>query len=98
MRMILHDYPDSAAIKLLKLQAEAMTPDSVLIIDELIVPNKGALSQATQFDMTMMASLSSIERTDREWDALIKEAGFKIVEKKAYAPAGESVIVVKPVA
>lgn len=98
MRMILHDYPDEKAIQLLKLQAEAMSPDSVLVIDELVVPNKGAHSHATQFDMSMLSSLSSIERTDKQWDALIDAAGFKIVEKKAYAPAGESVIVVKPVA
>lgn len=96
MRMILHDYPDAKAIELLKLQAEAMSPDSVLVIDELVVPNKGAHGHATQFDLTMLASLASIERTDKQWDALIDAAGFQILEKKAYAPTGESVIVIKP--
>jgi len=96
MRMILHDYPDEKAIALLKLQAEAMSADSVLIIDELVVPNKGAHGHATQFDLTMLASLASIERTEKQWISLIDSAGFKILEKRAYAPAGESVIVVVP--
>jgi len=96
MRMILHDYPDDKAIALLKLTAEAMTADSVLVIDELIIPNKGAHRNATQFDLTMLTSLASIERTEKQWNALLDAAGFKILEKKAYAPAGESVIVAVP--
>jgi demethylsterigmatocystin 6-O-methyltransferase len=96
MRMILHEYPDKRATDLLKKTAEVMTADSVLIIDELVIPNKGAHGHATQFDMTMMSSLSSIERTDKQWDALLKSAGFNILEKKAYAPTGESIIAVKP--
>lgn len=96
MRMILHDYPDEKASALLKMTAEAMTADSVLIIDELVIPNKGAHGHATQFDLTMLASLASIERTERQWDSLLDSAGFKILEKKAYAPTGESVIVVVP--
>ncbi|EHK99620.1 putative Sterigmatocystin 8-O-methyltransferase [Glarea lozoyensis 74030] len=96
MRMILHDYPDDKATALLKLTAEAMTVDSVLVIDELVIPNKGAHGHATQFDLTMLSSLSSIERTDKQWDTLLDSAGFKILEKKPYAPTGESVMVVVP--
>jgi demethylsterigmatocystin 6-O-methyltransferase len=94
--MILHDYPDDKATALLKITAEAMTTDSVLIIDELVIPNKGAHGHATQFDMIMMSSLSSVERTDKQWEALLESAGFEILEKKAYAPTGESVIAVRP--
>ena len=96
MRMILHDYPDDKATHLLKITVEAMSKDSILVIDELVIPNKGAHEHATQFDMTMLASLASIERTDRQWDSLLETAGFKIVEKKPYGPAGESIIVVVP--
>lgn len=96
MRMILHDYPDEKAIALLNLTAEAMSKDSVLVIDEIVVPNKGAHAHATQFDLTMLASLSSVERTDKQWNALMGAAGFKILEKKAYAATGESIIVVVP--
>jgi len=96
MRMILHDYPDEKAIALLKLQAEAMTADSILVIDELLIPNKGAHENATRLDLTMMASLASIERTDSQWESLMEAAGFKILEKKTYGPAGESILVVVP--
>lgn len=96
MRMILHDYPDVKAIQLLKLTAEAMSVDSVLVIDELVVPNKGAHEHATRIDLTMLSSLSSMERTSKQWDALMESAGLKILEKKSYAPTGESVLVVAP--
>jgi len=96
MRMIIHDYPDEKAIALLELTAEAMTVDSVLVIDELVVHNKGAHRNATQFDLTMLSSLASIERTEKQWKALLETAGFEIIEKKEYAHAGESVIVVVP--
>lgn len=94
--MILHDYPDDKATALMQITAEAMAPDSVLIIDELVIPNKGAHGHATQFDLTMLASLSSIERTEKQWKALIDGAGFEILELKSYAPTGESIIAVKP--
>lgn len=94
--MILHDYPDEKAIALLKITAEAMSADSVLVIDELVVPNKGAHGHATQFDLTMLASLSSVERTEKQWNSLLESADFKVLEKKTYAPTGESVIVVVP--
>lgn len=96
MRRILHDYPDEKAITLLKLTGEAMSTDSILIIDELVIPNKGAHEHATQLDLTMLASLSSIERTDKQWNSLMDSAGFEIVEKKAFGPAGESIIAVVP--
>jgi len=96
MRMILHDYPDEKAAALLKITAEAMSAESVLVIDELVIPNKGAHEHATQFDLTMLSSLSSMERTDNQWNSLLESAGFKILEKKAYAPTGESVIIVVP--
>lgn len=94
--MILHDYPDSKAIELLKITSEAMTAESILIIDELVIPNKGAHGQATQFDLTMLAGLASMERTENQWDSLLESAHFEILEKKAYGPTGESIIVVKP--
>ncbi|KAH8601754.1 O-methyl transferase B [Bisporella sp. PMI_857] len=73
-----------------------MSADSVLVIDELVVPNKGAHEHATQFDLTVLSGLSSIERTNKQWDSLLESAGFKILQKKTYAPTSESVIVVVP--
>lgn len=70
---------------------------SLLIIDEMIVPNCGASARSTMKDMTMMTSLASTERTERQWDVLLGEAGFDIRRKSTCnAATGESIIVVVP--
>lgn len=94
--MILHDYPDSKAIDLLKITGKAMAAYSILIIDELVIPNKGAHEHATQFDLTMLAGLASMERTASQWNSLLNSAGFEILDNKAYASTGGSIIVVRP--
>jgi demethylsterigmatocystin 6-O-methyltransferase len=97
MRNILHDYPDEKCIVLLKKTIEAMSKESVLIIDEIIIPNKGAHWKSMLFDIIMMTSFASMERTEKQWDNLLDKAGLKVLEKRTYLDAtGESVIVVAP--
>lgn len=97
MRNILHDYPDEKALALLANTIPALGKDSVLVIDEMIIPNKGAHPRATGQDMHMMASLASMERTERQWDSLLERAGLRVLEKKTYnLETGQSVLVVVP--
>lgn len=97
MRNILHDYPDERALVLLANTIPALDKDSVLVIDEMIIPNKGAHPRATGQDMMMMASLASMERTERQWDSLLARAGLRVLEKKTYnVETGQSVLVVVP--
>ncbi|KAI1370106.1 S-adenosyl-L-methionine-dependent methyltransferase [Hypoxylon crocopeplum] len=97
MRNILEDYPDDKAIAIVTNILPAMSSDSVLIIDEMVIPNRGASSRSTLQDMTMMTSLASTERTERQWDALLDRAGMRILQKTAYNIAtGESIIVTVP--
>ncbi|KAK9423665.1 putative O-methyltransferase domain-containing protein [Seiridium unicorne] len=84
MRNILHDYPDEKALTILKNTVAAMGPDSVILIDEMIIPDKGAHPHATEQDMVMMTTLSSMERTQKQWDALLAAAGLKAVKKSTY--------------
>lgn len=94
MRNVLEDYPDDKAITILRNTLSAMLSNSLLLIDEMIIPNHGASPRSTVQDMTMMASLASAERTERQWDALLDKAGLKILQKNAYNVAtGESIIV-----
>ncbi|KAI1414908.1 S-adenosyl-L-methionine-dependent methyltransferase [Hypoxylon sp. FL1857] len=94
MRNILEDYLDDKAITIIKNTMLAMAPDSILIIDEMIIPNRGASPRSTSQDMTMMATLASAERTERQWDTLLDRAGLVVLQKTAYNTAtGESIIV-----
>lgn len=82
MRNIMHDWPDVKATVILRHIKDAMAPDSVLLIDDMVLPKTGAHWQATQLDMLMMTALAACERTETQWEALISSAGLKI--KKVY--------------
>ena len=56
-----------------------MGHQSILLIDELVLPNKGASLMAAQMDITMMATLASVERTEAQWRELLGKAGLKIL-------------------
>jgi demethylsterigmatocystin 6-O-methyltransferase len=97
MRNILHDYPDAKAVAIIRNNVSAMSADSLLIIDEMIIPNIGVHSRATDLDMIMMTTLASTERTEKQWDVLLEEAGLKVLQKSTYdAVTGDSIIVTVP--
>lgn len=78
MRNIIHDYPDEKAVIILKNLAAVLGPDSLILIDDIVLPNSGAHLHATQLDMTMMSCLAAMERTTDQWYALIEKAGLRI--------------------
>lgn len=97
MRNIIHDYPDERAVAILKNTIAALGPDSVILIDDMVVPNSGAHWQATQIDMIMMTSLAAKERTRDQWDTLVAKAGLKINKIYTYtASLQDSIIEVVP--
>jgi len=81
MRTVLHDYPDEQALESLARIQDAMTEDSVLFVhehtmsDDLNVP-----PLAATLDIHMMELFSSLERTEKEWVALLEKAGFKVIQ------------------
>ncbi|OKL62736.1 hypothetical protein UA08_01132 [Talaromyces atroroseus] len=83
-----HDYPDEKAMEILQNTTSAMGPDSVILIDDMVIPNMGAHWHATQVDMVMMVSLASRERTVDQWNALVAKAGLQI--KRLFYVHGQS--------
>lgn len=74
-----------------------MTEESVVLIDEMVLPECGAPWRATQLDISMITCLAATERSEVEWRALIDEAGFKIVKIWTYTQQlRDSVIVTIP--
>jgi hypothetical protein len=74
-----------------------MDSGSLILIDEMVLSNKGVPWQATQIDLTMMSALAAQERTIEQWYALLDRAGLKIVEIQTYEPAlQDSIIVAVP--
>jgi demethylsterigmatocystin 6-O-methyltransferase len=93
LRLILHDYPDEKCIAILKNTAAAMDEDSLIFVDEIILPNSKAYYEAVELDMFMMVSLAGAERTEKQWRTLVDTAGLRIKEIFTYnKDAGDSVI------
>ena len=63
-----------------------MGPRSVLLIDELVIPNTGASRISVQLDMTMMSVFGATERTESDWRRLLHEVGFEVRKIHRYDP------------
>lgn len=97
LRNILHDYPDDKCRAILKNLIDAMGKDSLILIDEMVLPDSNVPWQATQLDLTMMIALASVERTKEQWYQLLDSAGLKIVKINTYTISlQDSIIVVVP--
>ncbi len=93
MHSCLHDWPDSKAHDILMSLKPGLTKGySKLLINDFVVPDKGAHWRSTALDMIMMACLSACERTEEKWRALLESAGFKVVKIWTYEPGTESLI------
>ena len=78
---ILHDWPDEAAIRILRVCRAAMRHDASLIIIEQVLsgPNTDRLFSA-ESDIAMMVLLGGKERTREEFSALLEAADFTLTE------------------
>jgi len=80
LRTVLHDWPDKQVLQILARVREAMTSDSLLLINEMILPESNvALSSATA-DLMMMVSFASLERTQQQFETLLDKAGLQLVK------------------
>ncbi|KAH8689511.1 O-methyl transferase B [Talaromyces proteolyticus] len=97
-RNIMHDYPDDKAVAILKNIIAALGPDSVILIDDMVLPDSKVHWQATQIDITMMSALASRERTVEAWSELMQKAGLKINRIYTYTESlQDSILEVVPV-
>ena len=94
LRNVLHDWPDEKCIEMIRNIRVGMTEDSVLLIDEMVLPENGTSWRAAQMDVLMMSTLAAVERTEAEWRSLFDRAGFKIVKTLAYNPHHHDAVLV----
>ncbi|KAK7941490.1 acetyl-CoA synthetase-like protein [Apiospora aurea] len=83
MRGVPHDHPPHKVHVLFRQIADAMVPDSVLLVDETVLPATGVSHIAACVDLTMMG-IASMERTEAEWRSLAESAGLELVRSYTY--------------
>ncbi|KAL8790085.1 MAG: hypothetical protein Q9213_000787 [Squamulea squamosa] len=97
LRNIMHDYPNADCVLILQNIKKAMDGHSVILIDDMVIPNQGASWRATQLDFTMMAAFAAMERTERQWHSLMAAAGLEIRGIHTYnANVRDSIIIAVP--
>ncbi|RMZ86908.1 hypothetical protein DV736_g5866, partial [Chaetothyriales sp. CBS 134916] len=79
---MLHDWPDHKALTVLRNIKAVMEDGSKLIIIENVLPEVGPLPIATAgLDFILMIGFAAMERTEKQWEALLAEMGLKITDR-----------------
>nr|WPM83325.1 ProsF [Phaeosphaeria sp.] len=92
-RSVLHDWDDDRCRIILGHIRDAMKPGySKILINEFNIPLKGACTFATHSDFMVMSVNAAVERTERQWYALIESAGLKIDKIWTLEPDAESLL------
>jgi demethylsterigmatocystin 6-O-methyltransferase len=84
MRHIMHDWNDGDCIRILEKISPAMGPESLILIDDVVLPEQNMPWQVAMMDIGMMACLGGIERTQEDWEDLLDRAGLKLVGVHKY--------------
>jgi O-methyltransferase domain/Dimerisation domain len=77
LSMILHDWSDAEASRLLAGIKAAAPAGARLVAFELVVPDGAGPHMAKMIDLTMLGMLTGRERTQAEYRLLLEQAGFK---------------------
>jgi hypothetical protein len=86
MRTVLHDWPDKQARLIIRNVKDAMTKESILLINENVMPTEDASLLQAEMDLSMMVCFSSLDRTEKQFQELLESEGFQLV--KVYKPQG----------
>ncbi len=80
LKLILHDWSDEQALRILRVVRAAMRPDSRLLILDAVIPPGDAFDQAKVLDVQMLALTGGHERTQEDFEKLLGAAGLRLQE------------------
>jgi hypothetical protein len=80
MKAILHDWDDPAAIEILRNCRRAMSADASLIVIERVIGPPNENPEGKFSDLNMMVQYAALERTEQEFEQLLKDGGFDTTE------------------
>ena len=86
LRAVLHNWTDDEAVQILANIVPAMSADSLVAIDEVIMPDERAHVWPAGLDLQMFTLFATMERTASQWDVILDKAGLRAVKVQRYAP------------
>jgi hypothetical protein len=78
LRHVLHDWTDEQCLLILGHCRKVIPKHGKLIVVECVIPAGNEPSSSKDFDMTMLVFPGGLERTEREFRTLFKQAGFEL--------------------
>ncbi|KAF2756049.1 S-adenosyl-L-methionine-dependent methyltransferase [Pseudovirgaria hyperparasitica] len=98
LRRVLHNWPRAKCVEILTHCVAAMAADSLLMIDEIVLPERGAHWHLAYADFTMMALFGGGCRSRAEFEGICKEVGLRVVREFVYmVESGETALVAEKV-
>jgi len=91
-RHIIHDWTDAQCVQILRHCRKVIPTQGKLLIVDSVVPAGNAVSDSKEMDMIMLAFPGGQERTEAQFGALLKAAGFEL---KSITPTTSMVSVVE---
>jgi len=88
---IIHDWPDKESVAILEAVRQAAAAGATLFLIETIVPVSSEPDWSKMLDIHMLTLLGGKQRTLREYETLLKQAGFQF-QREIDTGAGISVI------
>jgi len=79
MKWIIHDWDDQKAITILRNCRNEMQPNGKLILVDCVVPETDDPHFSKFIDLNMLVMTGGKERTAKEFEKLLSEAGFKML-------------------
>ena len=93
LHSVLHDWDDASSGRILTHLANAMERGySKLLINDFVVPDKGAAWSVTSMDWLMLALGAVRERTESDWRSLLESVNLRIVKIWTLEQGTESLI------
>lgn len=78
MSVVLHDWDNPAAVRILRNIAKAAAPGAHLVLLEMVMPEGDVPHLTKMVDVVLLAMVGGRERTETEWRQLLGEAGFTL--------------------
>ncbi|GAP82371.2 putative O-methyl transferase B [Rosellinia necatrix] len=86
LRAVFHNHPPLRVRMLLETIKAAMNSESVLLVDEMILPEEKVNHMAASIDMTVLSAFASMERTESQWKTLFEDVGLRLAQTYKYSP------------
>lgn len=99
IRQVLHNFDDAACVRILKSQIPALRPESVVVIDDKVLPDDKPPAGTLGVEYTAALSISikvmfdAQERRETHWRGLLDQAGLQIKDIRKFTRFDDAVII-----